>query len=101
MLRTIETPYTYKRDGIFYYSRRVPKDLLGYYMCPRIVISLRTKSFKVAKTKSSTLSAQLDEEWLTLRWRTDNSPLRRYRLKQDQKLINQSDAPLMSEAKTI
>ena len=74
-MRTIDTPYTYIRDGLFYYSRRVPKDLLGHYVCPRIVISLRTKSFKAAETKSSTHSAQLDEEWFTLRWRIDNSPL--------------------------
>jgi hypothetical protein len=100
-MQTTETPYIYKRDSTFYFSRRVPKDLVGHYMYPRIVISSRIKSFKAATTKSSTLSAQLDEEWLTLRWRTDSSPLRKYRIERERKLIETSDAPLMSEAKSI
>ena len=83
MLRTIEAPYVYARDGIFYFTRRIPKDLLGHYRCPRIVISLRTKSTQAAQTKSVTLAAQLDEEWLTLRWRQKDNPLGRYLIEQD------------------
>ena len=68
MLRTTEVPYVYSRDGIFYFTRRIPNDLKGYYRCPRLVLSLRTKSLRAAKTKSTTLAAQLDEQWRDLRW---------------------------------
>ena len=101
MLRTKEVPYVYSRDGIFYFTRRIPNDLKGYYRCPRLVLSLRTKSLRAAKTKSTTLAAQLDEEWMTLRWRRDNSPLRRYLSDEAFEARELSNAPLMSEAKTI
>ena len=70
MLCTTETPFVYSRDGIYYFTRRIPKDLHVNYKCPRIVVSLRTKSITAANTKSITLASQLDEEWLTLRWRS-------------------------------
>ena len=101
MLRTKEVPYVYSRDGIFYFTRRIPNDLKGYYRCLRLVLSLRTKSLRAAKTKSTTLAAQLDEEWMTLRWRTDDSPLRRYLSDEAFEARKLSNAPLMSEAKTI
>ncbi len=101
MLCTTETPFVYSRDGIFYFTRRIPKDLQGHYRCPRIVISLRTKSLKAARTKSTTLASQLDEEWLTLRWRSKDNPLRHYLADQVQEAREASDAPLMSEAKNI
>jgi len=98
MLQTTDAPFIYDRDGIFYFTRRIPKDLQGHYRCPRIVLSLRTKSFRAAKTKSVTLAAQLDEEWMTLRWRHSDSPLKHYLSDQPLELHNQSDAPLLSEA---
>ena len=101
MLRTTEVPYVYARDGIYYFTRRIPKDLRGHYRCPRIVPSLRTKSLSAAKTKSVTLVAQLDEEWMTLRWRSKVSPVRRYLSDQAFVVRELSDAPLMSEAKDI
>ena len=100
MLRTTEVPYVYSRDGIFYFTRRIPNDLKGYYRCPRLVLSLRTKSLRAAKTKSTTLAAQLDEEWMTLRWRRDDSPLRRYLSAEAFEAREFSNAPLMSKAKT-
>jgi hypothetical protein len=99
MLRTSEAHYVYARDGIYYFTRRIPKDLLGHYTCPRIVVSLRTKSAQAARTKSVTLAAQLDEEWLTLRWRQKDNPLGRYLVERDN--YAPSNAPLLSEAKFI
>ena len=95
MLRTSEAHYVYARDGIYYFT----KDLLGHYTCPRIVVSLRTKSAQAARTKSVTLAAQLDEEWLTLRWRQKDNPLGRYLVERDN--YAPSNAPLLSEAKFI
>ena len=101
MLRTKEVPYVYSRDGIFYFTRRIPKDLQGHYRCPRIVLSLRTKSKRAAQTKSTSLTARLDEEWMALRWRSNDNPLRRYL--SDNALLDRdaSNAPLMSDAKGI
>ena len=65
-------PYVYKKRKIHYFSRRVPKDLEGYYKSSKITLSLRTKSPKVAKAKSASLASQLDEEWLTLRQKKEN-----------------------------
>ena len=45
MLRTKEVPYVYSRDGIFYFTRRIPNDLKGYYRCPRLVLSLAMMDF--------------------------------------------------------
>jgi integrase len=101
MLSTTEAPYIYSRDGIYYFTRRIPKDLKGHYRCPRIVISLRTKSAQAANVKSMTLAAQLDEEWLTLRWRSKDNPLRHFLNDQVHKARELSNAPLMSEAKAI
>ena len=71
-------PFAYQKRNIYYFSRRVPKDLEDCYRSSKITLSLRTKSPKVAKTKSASLASQLDEEWLTLGWRRNDSPLRRF-----------------------
>ena len=98
MLYTREAPYVYPRDSIYYFNRRIPKDLQRHYRCDRIIVSLHTKSPHAAKTKSVTLAAQLDEEWFTLRWRQKDNPLRH--LLSDAE-YEPSTAPLISEAKDI
>ena len=101
MLCATEVPYVFDRDGIYYFNRRIPKDLEGHYRCRRIVLSLRTKSIRVAQTKSVTLAAQLDEEWMTLRWRSKDNPLRSYLSDQAFETRELSNAPLMSVATVI
>lgn len=59
--------FTYKKDGIFYYSRRVPSDLRNHYSKPRIVQSLRTRSQSAAARASLILTSRLEEYWLSLR----------------------------------
>ena len=44
MLATKSNPYTFLKDGIWYFSRRVPADLRRHYRTGRIAYSLRTKS---------------------------------------------------------
>jgi len=60
-------PYTYKRSGIYYYSRRIPVDLTNQYSLKRIVVSLRTKSKRAALLSSSHLSLELDSYWSSIR----------------------------------
>ena len=94
-------PYSYQKRDIYYFSRRVPKDLEDCYRSSKITLSLRTKSLKAAKAKSASLASQLDEEWLTLRWRRNDSTLRRFLHEQAYEARGQSSAPLMSEAKDM
>ena len=98
MWKNNSVPYLYQKRGVYYFSRRVPKDLEEFYRCSKIALSLRTKSIKAAKTKSASLASQLEEEWLTLRWRRNDSPLRRFLQEQAFEAQSKSDAPLMSEA---
>ena len=41
MLATKSNSYTFKKDGVWYFSRRVPADLRRYYRTGRIAYSLR------------------------------------------------------------
>ena len=57
-------PYLFRKRGVYYFSRRVPKDLMDHYDRSKIVFSLRTKSTKAAKVKAASLASQLEEDWL-------------------------------------
>ena len=59
--------HTYRKDGVYYYCRRVPKDLLFKYDETRIVMSLRTKSITAARKSASTITSRLDEYWMSIR----------------------------------
>ena len=65
----------YKKEGlylttcnsIFYFVRRVPRDLIQYYSSNRISFSLKTKSKLKVLRVSSTVKQKLDDYWLGLR----------------------------------
>ena len=57
----VSPSFTYEKDGIFYYSRRVPSDLRNPYSKPRIVQSLRTRSQSAAAKVSLILTSRLEE----------------------------------------
>jgi hypothetical protein len=59
--------HTYRKDGIFYYCRRVPKDLLVRYDEERIVMSLRTKSITAARRSAAAITSRLDDYWMSIR----------------------------------
>ena len=56
--------HTYCRDGIYYYCRRVPKDLSIRYDEKRIVMSLRTKSITAARRSAAAITSRLDDYWI-------------------------------------
>ncbi len=93
--------FLFQKRDIFYFSRRIPKDLKRHYCTPRFVISLRTKVERVAHSRARVLAAQLDEEWLGLRIRTSRSPLARFLVTRSEQTGEMSDAPTMSEAKRL
>jgi hypothetical protein len=57
-MQTKSIPYTFNRCGYYYFSRRVPADLTGYYSYPRIVQGLRTRSPSQAKTRALIAAAE-------------------------------------------
>lgn len=67
-------PYTFKKRGIYYFSRLVPQDIRHHYKQARIVQSLRTRSKKNAASQSRLLLNQLDNYWSELRISQHNIP---------------------------
>ncbi|MEM9395641.1 MAG: DUF6538 domain-containing protein [Pseudomonadota bacterium] len=67
MLETISAPFTFLKKGIYYFSRRVPRDLHGHYKSGRITFSLRTRSAIVAGSRAALAARRLDEHWYQLR----------------------------------
>ncbi|WP_254441748.1 DUF6538 domain-containing protein [Ruegeria sp. HKCCA0370] len=74
MSETISRPFTFIKDGVFYFSRRIPKELRNHYTSPRITYSLRTKSPKIAEARARRAADQLDEYWYHLRCRDAKLP---------------------------
>ena len=59
MLATKSNSYTFQKDGIWYFSRRVPADLRRHYRTSRIAYSLRTKSIRDARVRAMSDAAKL------------------------------------------
>lgn len=74
MSETISRPFTFIKNGVFYFSRRIPKELRHHYSSPRIAYSLRTKSPKIAEVRARKAAEQLDEYWYMLRSRDADLP---------------------------
>ena len=66
-MQTNSIPYTFNRDGYYYFTRRVPKDLAHHYSRLRIVECLRTTSAKQAKMQAQQANAKLEAYWASLR----------------------------------
>ena len=67
MSETISPSFTFVKDGVYYFSRRIPFELICHYTSPRIAFSLRTKSARVAEARARKAADQLDEYWFHLR----------------------------------
>ena len=67
-MRSVFFPsFTYTKRGIFYFGRRVPKDVQRFYGSPKVVLSLRTKSVTKAERQAQRIAAKLEEQWDLLR----------------------------------
>ncbi len=103
MRETKSSHFMFQKRGVFYFSRRVPGDLQGHYRSNRIIVSLRTKSRRAAEARAASLAARLDEDWLTLRWKAKDDPLRRFLKDQVSTSIPildvVSNAPMLTDAK--
>ena len=67
MRSVIYPALVYAKRGIFYFGRRVPRDLQRFYGSPKVVLSLRTKSVRKAKRQAQRIAAKLEEQWDLLR----------------------------------
>ena len=74
MLATKSNRYTFQKDGVWYFSRRVPADLRRHYRTGRIAYSLRTKSIRDARVRAMSDAAKLDRHWHILRISSDDLP---------------------------
>jgi hypothetical protein len=74
MLETKTAPFTFVKQGIFYFSRRVPRDLSHHYKASRIMYSLRTRSKVIATSRAQRAALTLDEHWYHLRIRDVDLP---------------------------
>ena len=74
MLATKSNSYKFKKDGIWYFSRRVPADLRPHYNTGRITYSLRTKSIRDARVRAMSDAAKLDRHWHILRVSSEDLP---------------------------
>lgn len=66
--------HTFCKEGIFYFRRRVPRDLSCHYTSPQIAFSLRTRSAAVAAARATRAAQQLDEHWYHLRVKERDLP---------------------------
>ncbi|MCB5198231.1 hypothetical protein LGQ03_03155 [Loktanella sp. TSTF-M6] len=63
MPKYIYAPYTFVKDGIFYFIRRIPVDVRKHYTTSKISHSLKTRSPQVAASRAMRTASQLDEYW--------------------------------------
>jgi integrase len=67
--------YIYRKRGIYYFQRRVPKDLLKHYRSECIAVSLRTRQRSIALDRAKALAIKLDHYWYRLRFERSDVPL--------------------------
>lgn len=92
-------PFTFQKDGIFYFVRRVPGDLRRHYSSDRISYSLRTRSKTVATARATQAACKLDEFWFHLRTKDADLPGKHLlRAGQSQPLEVVNDKPVNSTA---
>ena len=85
--------FTYRKGRIFYFRRKIPSDLRCHYKRPVFVQSLRTTSRSSAQKAATILSARLDEQWLMLRIKHNQSPASQLLVEAEHKSV----LPLISE----
>ena len=62
------------RDGVYYYVRHIPYDLIAYYNVNRLCFSLKTKSLEIAIRASKSVAQRLEDYWLGLRLQNMDIP---------------------------
>ena len=84
--------YTFLKQGIYYFSKRIPTDLQQHYRQPRVVQSLKTRSVKEAAKTARHLSQRLETYWQELRLQQQDAVPFEYLLKNRRQQLTLSDA---------
>jgi hypothetical protein len=61
--------YTYRKDGVYYFLKAVPKDLLDLYCKSRIVMCMGTRSPQSAQLVATAILTKLEDDCLGVRLR--------------------------------
>lgn len=91
-------PFSFLKDGVFYFERRIPRDIQHHYDTQKIAYSLRTRSATVAASRARRAADQLDEYWYHLRIKDTALP-GKHRLRIA--ASNQSHPPTKSLQETV
>ena len=84
------------KQGVYYFVRRVPSDLVRYYRSTRVSYSLRTKSQRVANARAQGATHKLKEYWYHLRLRDSPIPCS-YLVLDNSKQNDEELGPTLSE----
>ena len=95
MRKKFAPEYVMNRDGVYYYVRHIPYDLIAYYNVSRLCFSLKTKSASVAVRASKSINQRLEDYWLGLRLQNMDIPAIQV-VKSSDSAVN--DGLLLSEA---
>ncbi len=95
MLATKSNSYTFQKDGVWYFSRRVPADLRRHYRTDRIAYSLRTKSIRDARVRAMSDAAKLDRHWHIMRMSSDVVPGKHLLEEPEEKILIRGQAYLI------
>src|SRR6056300_892700 len=89
--------YLWLKGSIYYFNRRVPKDVQGHYKSSRIVICLKTTRKDTAARSAKSIAQRLEDYWLPLRLANLDVPA--LHLLRDRPLeMSQSSCMTLSEA---
>jgi hypothetical protein len=67
MSNNISVRFVFRKAGVFYFMRRVPRELVSHYTAFRISFSLRTRSVSVAAARAAVAAERLERHWRFLR----------------------------------
>lgn len=73
-LLILKIRYSYQRDGVYYYQRRIPRSLENRYPSKHVKLNLETTDASVALRKVSELNRRYEAEWSALLADPDASP---------------------------
>jgi len=95
---TLAPKHLTKRDGIYYYVRRIPPDVRNKHQAYRFYFSLRTSSETAAIRAANSITQKLDAFWMGLRLEKLAIPILRPDTNTE---YLEQNAPLLSEAADV
>ena len=96
MVDKVKGKYLFIKRGVYYFSKRIPKDVRQHYSQNRIVQSLKT--VKDAFYQSQNLLHKLNQHWFYLRVKDENILLFPYQFTQQTLQKKKFAKPKLSDA---